>query len=69
MLDAHQHFRKVHRGDYGRMTLHLKPLSRDFPPGDLSPLLKRAGITQTVLIQAAETEAETFANSKQLVQH
>jgi L-fuconolactonase len=59
MLDAHQHFWKVDRGDYGWMTPDLKPLYRDFGPGDLSPLLERAGITRTVLIQAAETEAET----------
>jgi L-fuconolactonase len=59
MLDAHQHFWKVDRGDYSWMTPDLKPLYRDFEPGDLSPLLLRAGITRTVLIQAAETEAET----------
>jgi L-fuconolactonase len=59
MLDAHQHFWKVDRGDYSWLTPDLKPLYRDFEPGDLSPLLERAGITRTVLIQAAETEAET----------
>jgi L-fuconolactonase len=52
MLDAHQHFWKVDRGDYGWMTPDLKPLYRDFEPADLSPLLERAGITRTVLIQA-----------------
>ena len=59
MLDAHQHFWKVDRGDYGWLTPDLKPLNRDFEPGDLAPLLERAGIERTVLIQAAETEAET----------
>ena len=59
MLDAHQHFWKIDRGDYGWMTPDLKPLYRDFGPGDLSQLLQWAGITRTVLIQAAETEAET----------
>ena len=59
MLDAHQHFWKVDRGDYSWMTPDLKRLYRDFEPSDLSPLLERAGITRTVLIQAAETEAET----------
>jgi L-fuconolactonase len=59
MLDAHQHFWKVDRGDYSWLTPDLKPLYRDFAPGDLSPLLQRAGITRTLLIQAAETEAET----------
>jgi L-fuconolactonase len=59
MLDAHQHFWKVDRGDYSWMTPDLKPLYRDFEPGDLAPLLERAGIKRTVLIQAAETEAES----------
>ena len=59
MLDAHQHFWKVDRGDYSWLTPGLKPLYRDFEPGDLEPLLQQAGITRTVLIQAAETETET----------
>jgi L-fuconolactonase len=59
VLDAHQHFWKVDRGDYGWMTSDLTPLYRDFGPGDLEPLLEPAGITRTLLIQAAETEAET----------
>jgi L-fuconolactonase len=59
MLDAHQHFWRVDRGDYSWMTPDLTPLYRDFGPEDLAPLLEPAGITRTVLIQAAETEAET----------
>lgn len=59
MLDAHQHFWKIERGDYGWMSPDLKPLYRDFGPDDLWPLMQQAGITHTVLVQAAETEAET----------
>ncbi|WP_112310708.1 amidohydrolase family protein [Pseudogemmobacter bohemicus] len=59
MLDAHQHFWKVSRGDYGWMSPDLTALYRDFGPGDLEPLMRAAGITQTVLVQAAETLAET----------
>lgn len=59
MLDAHQHFWTVARGDYGWMTPDLTPLLRDFGPEDLAPLMARAGITRTILVQAAETEAET----------
>ncbi len=59
MLDAHQHFWKIDRGDYGWMSPDLKPLYRDFGPEDLAPLMAEAGITRTVLVQAAETEAET----------
>lgn len=59
MLDAHQHFWKIARGDYGWMSPDLGPLYRDFGPEDLWPLMQAAGITRTILVQAAETEAET----------
>ncbi|GGD99005.1 amidohydrolase [Aureimonas endophytica] len=59
MIDAHQHFWKIARGDYGWMGEHVAPLLRDFLPDDLRPLLARSGIARTILVQAAETEAET----------
>lgn len=58
-IDAHQHFWRPSRGDYGWLTPDLAPLYRDFLPGDLAPLIGRAGISGTVLVQAAPTEAET----------
>ncbi|MCP8895186.1 amidohydrolase family protein [Shinella daejeonensis] len=59
MLDAHQHFWQVARGDYGWLTSEVEPLFRDFGPADLAPLMQAAGITRTIAVQAAETEAET----------
>jgi L-fuconolactonase len=59
MFDSHHHFWSVSRGDYGWMGEHVAPLLRDFLPADLAPLLRRTGITRTILVQAAETEAET----------
>lgn len=58
-IDAHQHFWRLSRGDYGWLTSALEPIYRDFEPDDLVPLLKREGIAGTVLVQAAPTEAET----------
>lgn len=58
-VDAHQHFWRIARGDYGWMGPHVAPLLRDFMPGDLAPLMARAGVGRTVLVQAAETDAET----------
>lgn len=58
-IDAHQHFWKVERNDYGWLTPALKPLYRDYEPGDLAPLLQDAGIDKTILVQAAPTVAET----------
>jgi L-fuconolactonase len=58
-IDAHQHFWQIARGDYGWLTPALGPIHRDFGPDDLAPLLARHGISSTILIQAAPTEAET----------
>ncbi len=59
-IDAHQHFWKIARGDYGWLTAVDHPLiHRDFLPKDLLPLLKDARIDKTILIQAAPSVAET----------
>ncbi|MBM3570945.1 MAG: amidohydrolase [Alphaproteobacteria bacterium] len=58
-IDAHQHFWRLDRGDYGWLTPDLAPLYRDFGPVDLAPLLAETGIAATILVQAAPTEAET----------
>jgi L-fuconolactonase len=59
MIDAHQHFWRVDRGDYGWLTPDLGSIYRDFMPDDLGPLLARHGVTGTILVQAAPTVAET----------
>ncbi len=58
-IDSHQHFWKVSRGDYHWMTPAAPVLCRDYLPEDLAPILARAGIDNTVLVQAAQTTAET----------
>ncbi|MEP2531463.1 amidohydrolase family protein [Shimia sp.] len=58
-IDAHQHFWKLDRGDYDWLTPDLAPIFRDFLPDDLAPLLKANGVDGTIVVQAAETEAET----------
>lgn len=59
IIDAHQHFWQVARGDYHWMSPDVGVLYRDYMPEDLRPVLHRAGVGRTVLVQAAETEAET----------
>jgi len=59
MIDAHQHFWRLDRGDYGWLTPALAPILRDFGPDDLAPILARHGIGRTILVQAAPTVAET----------
>ena len=58
-IDAHQHYWKIARGDYGWMGPHVAPIMRDYMPGDLAPHLEAAGIARTVVVQAAPTVAET----------
>ncbi|MGS2722639.1 amidohydrolase family protein [Porticoccus sp. GXU_MW_L64] len=59
IVDSHQHFWKIARGDYRWLTADLGPLYRDFLPVNLSDCLADAGIEKTVLVQAADSEAET----------
>jgi L-fuconolactonase len=58
-VDAHQHFWRLARGDYRWLTPAKGAIYRDFGPADLAPLLARAGIDATVLVQAAPTVDET----------
>lgn len=58
-IDAHQHFWRPSRGDYGWLTPKLAAIHRDFLPDELAPLLARHGIAGTVLVQAAPSEDET----------
>src|ERR1700761_9633036 len=59
MIDAHHHFWTVARGDYGWLTPDTGVLYRDYGPGDLLPHLTEHGISATILVQCAETVAET----------
>ena len=58
-IDAHQHFWNPARGDYGWMPKDDPILSRTYGPQDLATARKAAGITHTVLVQAAPTVNET----------
>jgi L-fuconolactonase len=59
-IDAHQHFWRPSRGDYGWLTPEAHPaICRKFLPRDLEPLLLDAGVERTILVQAAPTVAET----------
>lgn len=59
-IDAHQHFWRIKRNDYGWLTPELTTLYKDFEPDDLTPLLNRHNVDGTILVQAAPTEAETL---------
>jgi L-fuconolactonase len=58
-IDAHQHFWHPARGDYAWMPKDDPILSHPYHPAHLKPLLDRAGITKTILVQAAPSIHET----------
>lgn len=61
-VDAHQHFWRPARGDYRWLRAGvpaLAPICRDIEPAELAPLLARHGVVKTVLVQAADSTAET----------
>ncbi|WP_448579826.1 amidohydrolase family protein [Thermaurantiacus sp.] len=58
-IDSHQHIWRLARGDYGWLTADLGPLYRDFGMDDLAPQRAALGIEGAILVQAAETLAET----------
>jgi L-fuconolactonase len=58
-IDSHQHYWKVARGDYHWMTPEAPVLYRDYLPSDLLPVLRRHHISRTIVVQAAQTVAET----------
>ncbi|ASS66814.1 MULTISPECIES: amidohydrolase family protein [unclassified Paenibacillus] len=58
-IDAHQHYWKLQRGDYGWLAPELAELYRDFGPEELKPALEASGIGRSIAVQAAPTIAET----------
>ncbi|MFB9275038.1 amidohydrolase family protein [Cohnella cellulosilytica] len=58
-IDAHQHFWKIERGDYGWITPELPVLYRDYLPEHLKPSLDKHRLDGTIAVQAAPTLAET----------
>ena len=58
-IDAHQHYWSLGRGHNDWPPPALAAIFRDFAPEDLKPHLAAAGMTKTVLVQAAPNLAET----------
>lgn len=58
-IDAHQHYWKIDRDDYGWITPKLPILYRDYLPEHLLPHLKAHQLDGTIVVQAAPTLAET----------
>jgi L-fuconolactonase len=60
-VDAHHHFWDPGPDDYPWMTGELDEIRRRFGPDELAPLLARAGIDRTILVQTQSSVEETRA--------
>ena len=58
-IDAHQHFWRYERREYGWIDDSMAVLRRDFLPADLKPELDRSGFQGCIAVQARETLEET----------
>ncbi|MFI6535024.1 amidohydrolase family protein [Nonomuraea sp. NPDC050547] len=61
IVDAHQHFWNLETGDYPWLTPDAGVLYRTYAPEHLAPELAATGVQATVLVQAADSSAETEA--------
>jgi L-fuconolactonase len=60
IVDAHVHLWRLSRGDNAALSPAMTAIYRDRGPADLKPLLDAAGVARVVVVQAAETLAETL---------
>jgi L-fuconolactonase len=58
-IDTHQHFWNLDKVDYPWLTPAYGPLYRTYEPPELELQLKAAGIERTVLVQSANSYADT----------
>jgi L-fuconolactonase len=59
VVDAHHHFWDPARFDYPWLTDELAVIRRRFGPEDLAPIVERAGIDRTILVQTISSVDET----------
>jgi L-fuconolactonase len=59
-VDAHVHLWRLARGDNAALSPAMMPIYRDLEPPDLKPRLDAAAVARVVVVQAAETLAETL---------
>jgi len=58
-IDAHQHFWRYERWEYGWIDDSMAALRRDFLPADLKPELERSGFQGCVAVQVRQSLEET----------
>ena len=58
-IDTHHHFWNLSEVGYPWLTPALVPIYATFAPHDLQPLIQSACINKTVLVQSANSYADT----------
>lgn len=61
IVDSHQHFWDLDTVEYPWLVPEYGPIYRTFAPSELQPQLAAAGIDRTVLVQSANSYADTDA--------
>ncbi len=61
IIDSHQHFWDLEQVEYPWLVPAFGPIYRTFRPDELQPQLKAAGVDRTVLVQSANSFADTDA--------
>ena len=69
IVDSHQHFWDLEEVEYPWLVPAYGPIYRTFAPAELAPQLAAAGIDRTVLVQAANSYADTDAMLAQAAEH
>lgn len=69
IVDTHQHLWDLDRVAYPWLLPEFGPIARTFVPADLEPQMEPAGVTHTVLVQSANSYADTEYMFEQAALH
>lgn len=59
IIDTHLHIWDLEKVEYSWLTGNTSILARTYLPDEVSPLMQKVGVTQAILVQAANTIEET----------
>lgn len=59
IIDAHQHVWNLSRAEYPWLDAGMAPIDRTMELSEIEPAMREAGVGATVLVQAADNEADT----------
>ena len=69
IIDSHQHFWDLDKVEYPWLVPAYGPIYRTFEPSELVPQLQAVGVDRTVLVQSANSFADTDAMLVQAAEH